>query len=179
MPAMPSRTLSSPLLRIQPGSVTPEPPVRRDVSTLLWSPTALGRYAGAVGLGVLLLTGSWFAIGGKADWADQRGWMSLSVAVTTAVWFGGILLLVAGRRRIGLRRIALLGDLPLAPQPASTPVATAVLSGAPSSEELVSADNLVRFHRADCPLAVGKGYASAPLAAHRDAGRLPCGVCLS
>ncbi len=36
---------------------------------------------------------------------------------------------------------------------------------------------MVRFHRPDCTLAVGRSWTASTRQVHEEAGRLPCGVC--
>jgi hypothetical protein len=167
---MPSATLS------RPGRLQWEP--QPEVASLLWSPVVVARWASAAGLAGLVIVGSWFVIGGKATWDDQRPWMALAIAGLVAVAFVSLNVLLAGRRAIGVRRVQLLGDLPAPRQDHSVRVSAPSVVAGPASEVLVAGEGLVRYHRSDCVLTDGRDYAAADRAAHRAAGRQQCGVCL-
>jgi hypothetical protein len=95
----------------------------------------------------------------------------ISLVVASAASIG---LLLAGRRAIGLRRQALLGEPAVA-----APVAVHV-SEQPAphlAAALVGGAGLLHFHRADCAMAVGRGWAAASAVQHGRAGRTACGVC--
>ncbi|MCW2616088.1 MAG: hypothetical protein JWN08_3082 [Frankiales bacterium] len=143
--------------------------------TLLWSPTVVTRWAGVTAVGVLVMFSAWYTVAGKSDWIDQRLGMGVGIAALVLVSFASLTLLVAGRRVIGMRRIELLGDLPLQRGPAQ--VVAQVITAGPSSDELVAGQGLLRFHRSDCVMAGGKGYQPADRATHAAAGRMACGVC--
>lgn len=174
---MPESTLVRPAPARRPVGPAPAAQPRDTGDGLLWSSSALARWAGAVAVAGLVLVGSWFAIAGKGDWNDQRPYMSFSIALVVVVSFLSLSMLLTGRRAIGLRRIELLGDLPVQ-QPAQTDTAPAAPAGRPTSEVLVAGEQLVRYHRADCPLTVGRDYQASDRTSHVAAGRLPCGVCL-
>jgi hypothetical protein len=167
---MPSATLS------RPGLLAWEH--EPEVASLLWSPVVVARWASAAGLAGLVMVGTWFVVGGKATWDDQRPWMSLAIAGLVAVAFVSLNVLLAGRRAIGLRRVQLLGDLPAPRQDRPVGVSAPTVVAGPASEVLVAGEGLVRYHRSDCFLTDGRDYAAADRAAHRAAGRQPCGVCL-
>ena len=78
--------------------------------------------------------------------------------------------LLQARRRIGLRRLALLADD--AGITDDRPADAGRAGGPP-----VAAPGLHRYHRPDCPLARGAEFTAADQAAHTSAGRMPCGVC--
>lgn len=47
----------------------------------------------------------------------------------------------------------------------------------PSSQKIVAGDGMRFFHRADCPMAVGREWEAAPPGEHTQAGHVPCGMC--
>jgi hypothetical protein len=104
----------------------------------------------------------------------------LNIAIAGAVLGGvaNLMWLLRGWQAVGARRKALIRQLP-----AEAP-ATALDRGPDTQTEPQSAgvgllvgEGSRYFHRPSCPLAVGRSWAPAPLAAHLSAGRAPCGVC--
>jgi hypothetical protein len=146
-------------------------------SPLLWSPVTVTRWAAATAGGGLVVVGSWYAVSGKASWDEQRLPLSLGIASLVVASFACLSLLLAGRRAIGLRRVALLGDLPVSPVRAQRTAEAVNSSPSATSDRLVGADGLVRYHRDDCALVSGRCYPEARRAQHHAVGRLPCGVC--
>jgi hypothetical protein len=101
---------------------------------------------------------------------------SLNVAMVSLVAAGGAnaWILIVGRRAIGMRRRALLGEPAATSLRARQVAAPATASG---SDTLVADPGLRRFHRSDCALVAGRGWPSASRTEHERARRLPCGVC--
>lgn len=172
--------MPSQLLSRQPraGATSIPPGTRVQVgarSSLLWSASTVSSWAAAVGIGAIVVVGCWYAVGGKAQWDEQRSAMAVSIATVVLCSFASLSLLLTGRRAVGLRRIELLGDLPVP----STPVQVVQQdqTGGPRSETLVGSDGRSRYHRADCPMAVGRNYPEMSLSQHQAAGRMACGVC--
>jgi hypothetical protein len=125
----------------------------------------------AVLLGTLLTIGavfvalSWFFAAGRADAGDQLVFVALAL-LGALLGLGGVgVWTVRGRRLIGARRGLLLGTAP----PAPTVAAHAV--------ELVAGPQGKWFHRADCLLTDGRGWAASPRARHESAGRKACPGC--
>jgi len=138
---------------------------------LLWTPQILSRWGAAVSLGLIGLVYSWYSVAGKASWDDQVAPLNVGVLSVVLTYGAGISLLLGGRRSVGIRRVALLGEPPVVA--AGAPV----VKQAAHSDSLVSGPGLRRFHRADCSMAAGKHFASATRAEHETAGRTGCGVC--
>jgi hypothetical protein len=141
---------------------------------LLWTPQALSRWASVVLISAIVLTGSWYVTAGKSVWEDQVPALNLGIAAAVAANVAGILLLVSGRRAIGVRRVALLGEPVLAAVPYPRDGAADV---AAPSEDLVAGDGLLHYHRADCPMARSKSFTAATRSEHERLGRAACGVC--
>jgi hypothetical protein len=81
-------------------------------------------------------------------------------------------MLLAGRRAIVVRRLAVLGDLRGMPVPAATGAA-----GESTSQDLVAGEGLRHFHRSDCQMAHGRLWRLSTRREHEQAGRVACGVC--
>ena len=134
--------------------------------------TGIDRAVWAAGLAVaaIVWAWAWWQAAGTAQLSHQMPWASGAVgALLLATMANGTWLLRA-RRRIGLRRLALLAD---DAGIADDRPADAGRPGGP----LVAAPGLRRYHRPDCPLARGAEFTAAAQAAHETAGRMPCGVC--
>lgn len=140
-------------------------------------PTGLWRRSNRLVAGVLLVAGfaivmaGYFGTSGTRDLDHQVVWLNVGAAGLLVAGFGVVSFLAAGRRAVGRRRLTLFGDAP------AQPSAAAVVDLA-SAESLVAAPTMTRYHRAGCSFTDGKGTVPASRAAHEQAGRRPCGVCL-
>lgn len=125
--------------------------------------------AGAVGCAV-----AWTGASAHAELRDQTGWIALGVAAFGLAVVGQSLWLRSGRRAVAAHAARVLGQAaalgPAGSGPAPVMAATV---------QVVSADGLRRFHRADCPIAAGRGWSPLPRRTHEAAGRTPCGICLA
>jgi hypothetical protein len=140
----------------------------------LWSGRQLVWWGGIVGASIIACFVAYIISAGKPTLSSQA--QSLNIAMLSLVVAGAAnaWLLIAGRRSIGMRRRALLGE----PAGVAGRVQTApsvALAGAVDS--FVADPALSRYHRSDCALAAGRGWAAWPRAAHERAGRAACGVC--
>jgi len=123
------------------------------------------------GIGVALLVAGWVFVRNESVYADQVVGINMAVAGVIVAGASAIPMLLAGRRAVGVRRLAVLGDLRGMPARAS-----AVASDA-ASQNLVAGVGLRRFHRAGCTLAQGRNWSAASRSEHERAGRVACGVC--
>jgi hypothetical protein len=82
----------------------------------------------------------------------------------------GALLLLAGRRAVSRRRMAVLADIPEVRR-AGLPSEQAIGTG------LIGGDGLRHFHRVSCQLAEGRNWPIASREQHEQDGRIACGVC--
>ena len=124
------------------------------------------------GIGVALLVAGWVFVRNESVYADQVAGINMAIAGVLVAGSGAIPMLLGGRRAVGVRRLAVLGDLRGMPARAS-----AVTSAASASQNLVGGEGLRRFHRAGCTLAQGRNWSAASRSEHERTGRVPCGVC--
>ena len=157
----------------------PAPTPRR----VLWSAEDFVRWILAIGAGGVVLAVSWYVCSGDASFNKQIGPLDAAVGGLVLSGLGNAMWLMRGRRVLGERRRALLPDPVLA---AAGPVgALRKVSGVPDvggaatgdPGVFVAGEGMVRFHRPDCALAAGRGWAAASRGDHENLGRLPCGVC--
>lgn len=124
------------------------------------------------GVGVALLVAGWVLVRNESVYADQVAGINMAIAGVLVAGAGAIPMLLAGRRAIGVRRVALLGDL------RGMPVRVSAQSlSDPTSRSLVGGEGLRHFHRAGCTMAQGRNWSAAPRSEHERAGRIACGVC--
>ncbi len=111
-------------------------------------------------------------VGNETVYDDQVPGINLAIVGVVVANAAGVLLLLAGRRSVTARRVAVLGAVPAA----QAEVAVAISAPA-SSTVLVGGEGLTHFHRADCAMAAGREWPALDRAAHERAGRTACGVC--
>jgi hypothetical protein len=147
---------------------------------LLWGAEDLIRWVLGVGAGGIVIVVAWYVCSGDATLNRQIGPLDAAVAGLVFAGLGNVMWLLRGRRALGERRRALLPDL-VPRDGAIGHSADAHVGGAGSAgvegDLLVGGEGMMRFHRPDCPLAVGRSWAVVTRQLHEEAGRLPCGVC--
>jgi hypothetical protein len=131
----------------------------------LWSRRDAATLGTLLAVGAVLVGTSWFFAAGRADAGDQLIFVSLALLGALIGLAGVVVWTVHGRRLIGARRGLLLGTAPPAPVEAARAV------------ELVAGPDGKWFHRADCMLVDGRGWAASPRAKHESAGRRACPGC--
>ena len=137
-----------------------------------WPEHSLILWALLSGIGVALLVAGWIQVRNESVYAKQVAGINMAIVGVIAVGAGAIPMLLTGRRSVGVRRLAVLGDL------RSLPVrASAGASGDSTSQSLVGGEGLRRFHRAGCAMAQGRNWTAASRQEHERAGRVTCGVC--
>ena len=124
------------------------------------------------GIGVALLVAGWIQVRTESVYAEQVAGINMAIVGVIAIGAGAIPMLLAGRRAVGVRRLALLGDLRGMPVRAS-----AGASAGSISQNLVGGEGLRHFHRAGCTMAQGRNWSAASRPEHERAGRVACGVC--
>jgi hypothetical protein len=134
-------------------------------SASLWTRRDASLLAALLAIGGILVVASWFFAAGRPDAGDQLVFVSLALIGALVGLAAVVGWTVRGRRIISARRGLLLGTAP--PAPADAAKATALVAG-PGGKW---------FHRADCLLVDGRGWAASPRTAHESAGRLACPGC--
>jgi hypothetical protein len=140
----------------------------------LWSSRQLLWWGGVVGASIIACFIAYIISAGKATLSGQAPSLNIAIFALVAAGAANVWLLVVGRRAIGLRRRALLGE-PAATARRSAPVPAVVPTG--PDDSFVADPALTLYHRSGCALAVGRRWAALPRAAHEGAGRTACGVC--
>jgi hypothetical protein len=141
--------------------------------------------AGVAGIAV-----SWAQASNTVRVSEQVEWAPLGLAGVAAVSLALLGSVLVARQAVAIRLVRLAPFIagserwdsggepvrPLAaastPAPVSSPAA--VVAG---DESLVAGANMARYHRASCPLAIGKPVRPDLRVVHEQAGRRACGVC--
>jgi hypothetical protein len=120
----------------------------------------------AVGLGLVLL--GWYIASGRLLLHDQVTGANVAIAGIVVAGVGDAMWLLVGRRTLGLRRRAM-----------TTRIAASGrwVRPADTTTTLVAAKGITRYHRDDCPFAVGRRVFARRRETHEAQGRRPCGVC--
>jgi hypothetical protein len=124
------------------------------------------------GIGVTLVVAGWVQVRSESVYANQVPGINMAIAGVIASGGAALSMLLAGRRAVGARRLAVLGDLRGMPSRVSAPS-----SDGSTSQNLVGGEGLRHFHRAACAMAQGRHWSAASRQDHERAGRVPCGVC--
>jgi hypothetical protein len=147
---------------------------------VLWSAEDFIRWALGVGAGGIVIVVAWYVCSGDATFGRQIGPVDVAVGGVVFAGLGNVMWLLRGRRALGERRRALLPDMAAIGE-ATGPSAEADVGAAGSAgvetDLFLGGEGMVRFHRPDCTLAVGRSWAASTRQVHEEAGRLPCGVC--
>ena len=128
-------------------------------------------YAVLAVIGAVLFFVGTGMVGNETVYDDQVPGINLAIVGVVLANAAGVLLLLAGRRSVTARRVAVLGAVPTTEDPGVAITAPA------SSVQLVGGEGLTHFHRADCAMAAGRDWPVLDRAAHERAGRTACGVC--
>jgi hypothetical protein len=113
----------------------------------------------------------WYRTSGKASSDEQTTSLNVAILGVLIAGVGQLYWVLDGRRAVGRRRLALLGDagpvVGAAEQPADT--------GSEPGEMLAGGGRY--YHRHGCALAAGRHLATGERDEHEAAGRIACGVC--
>ncbi len=136
-----------------------------------WAPQLYVVYAVLAVLGAALFFAGTGVVGNEAVYDDQVPGINIAIVGVVLANAAGALLLLAGRRSVTARRVAVLGAVPAAQANLAT------ITSPASSAHLVGGEGLTHFHRADCAMAAGRDWPELDRTAHERAGRTACGVC--
>lgn len=144
-------------------------------SALPWTADDFLRWALFTAAGAIMIGVAWYQAGGQPTASEQMGPVNLAVGGAVVAAVGHIFWFLRGRRAIGERRRALLGE----PPRESRAGGVATRAGVAGSERvvLVAGAGQKHYHRANCALAAGRSWPAAGQREHEAAGRTPCGVC--
>ena len=172
--------------RSRPRGDTAEGSSRSDAASTRpapWGADDLVRWLVLVGAGAVVVAVSWYLAAGDSSLNQQIGPTDAAIGGVVLAGLSNVGWLLRGRRAIGERRRRLLPEMAVPEQvrvigrstPSEEPLHAAV--GTPEAIYL-GGEGLERFHRHDCPLAVGRSeWMAATRQAHEQAGRRPCGMC--
>lgn len=163
-------TLPTPLRRLDPTELR----TRHPAGLRPWTSPDLIRTTVCNAIGLLLIVASWYQASGQTLVRAELTWFELGLVGVAVAGAGNALWLLNGRRQVGLARIQVL------PGTNSRPERTLSLphrSAGPGSAELVSAPNMTRYHRSDCPLVAGKPVKPILVRQPGRAKRTPCELC--
>ena len=138
-----------------------------------WRNGELVSLIAGVAVGAAVFTVAWIGASGHAELDDQKGWLVVGVFGFFLALAAQGLWIVRGRRAVATHAARVMGDV----ASLTTTPAGAVARPVQALEQLVAADGMRRYHRADCPIARGRGWSPLPRPAHESAGRTPCGIC--
>lgn len=155
-----------------------------------WKTADIVAMAVLVGLGLVLLIVSWWAISGTTEFSAHLGWLAIGVGGVVVSALGMGLWLFVGRQRIAIRYTALAAR---ARQYAVAAEGTSLEAGRGGGErhqresqhDAASLDDgrpvanprMSRYHRPDCLLVEGKQVKVQKRETHQRAGRRACEVC--
>lgn len=126
-------------------------------------------YLGA-GLGLTVIVAAWWGSSGTTSVTTLITWVDVGVVGVVVSGIANLLWLLEGRRAVGERRYAVLGDVDVSLH--------AQAPALPESEQpLVATEQMTRYHRPSCPAVAGKQVTAAARADHESAGRSRCGIC--
>ncbi|WP_246235124.1 hypothetical protein [Streptomyces boluensis] len=141
----------------------------RTLHPLLWAASA------ALALGAALCVLGWYGISGERFTARQVPYLASCTLPGAALLVAGAVLLVGGRHALATARVEQLYALLVAADPGAPEADAGVHAPVASSADLLQVPGGTLYHRADCPLVVGK---PAAVPADPDGGGLtPCPVC--
>jgi hypothetical protein len=147
---------------------------RRDRGRVLWGSEDLLRWVALSVAGLGMVVAGWYVSSGEGRFGRQVGMLDLAVAGVVVACVGHVVWVLEGRRAVGERRRALLGE-PLRTAAAGTDGAARIPGS--DTDGFVAGVGTRLFHRTGCPLADGRGWSVGSRDEHVEAGRVACGVC--
>ena len=140
----------------------------------MWGSEDLLRWVALSFGGLVMVVAAWFVSSGEARFDRQMAMLNLAVGGAVVACVGHVVWVLEGRRAVGERRRALLGE-PLPSGGVGSEVDGRVAGC--EVDGLVAGVGTRLFHRAGCPLAEGRGWSVGSREEQVGAGRAPCGVC--
>ena len=140
----------------------------------MWGSEDLLRWVALSVAGLVMVVAGWYVSSGEGRFGRQVGMLDLAVAGVVVACVGHVVWVLEGRRAVGERRRALLGE-PLRSGGVGSEVDGRVAGC--EVDGLVAGVGTRLFHRAGCPLAEGRGWSVGSREELVGAGRVPCGVC--
>jgi hypothetical protein len=137
-----------------------------------WSANDLTVLIVIVAAGGILCAIGWNGASTRSRLDDQTGWITLGVAGFAVAVAGQTIWLRRGRRAVAAHAARVRGNVSCVVQDRSR---HATLTARP--DEVVATERMRHFHRPNCPIARGRGWAPVPRRTHEAAGRTPCGIC--
>ena len=125
--------------------------------------------------GVPCIAVAWSQASNTVQVSDQVDWAPLGLAGVALVSLGLLGSVLVARQAVAIR-LYRLAPFIAGPQ-AWAAASDAAAPTAAHPEPLVAAARMARYHRASCPLTVGKPVRPESRHAHEIAGRQACGVC--
>lgn len=123
-------------------------------------------------LGLAAVVVAWFGASGEATTSRQLIWVAIGAAGIAVSGAANAVWLLAGRRAVGVRRVAGVVD------PArSLSRERADRAGSVELGLVVAGGSMTHYHRPDCVLVAGKPVQTGTAGELAEAGRTPCGVC--
>jgi drug/metabolite transporter (DMT)-like permease len=135
-----------------------------------WSRGDVVRLTVGVAAGGIVVVLAWNGVATESRLEDQKGLIAIGVAGFLVAVLAQSLWLRQGRRAV-------------AAYAATVRTSLAAVVEQPPAVEATGGDGLVatagmhHFHRAECPIALGRGWRTEPRRIHESAGRTPCGIC--
>jgi hypothetical protein len=172
-PTLRSRSEDAPVLLLAGDSLDAmvDEPVAEAYAAEPWDRRHVVGFTVSTAIGAGLLGASYLGVSAEVHLKDQVLFLDLGIAGLLVGTVGGVRWLAAVLKSVRIRKAAAVALV----RSRLVPAGTAGPAG--STEGLVAAARMTRYHRPGCPLVGGKAVSAATLAEHSAAGRRPCGVC--
>jgi hypothetical protein len=148
--------------------------VTRNATATLWQRRDVLGSGFVAGAGVALCAAAWWIASGDEPFRHQLAMVGVSVIGLVLIFAAQAAWLLRGRAVVGERTRELLGGMRGQPA-ANGPVVQA--PPATTASEFVGGPGLRYYHRPDCAMAAGQGWAPTSRHQHEQDGRTPCRVC--
>jgi hypothetical protein len=152
---------------VSPYDLPAEPRLPYVGSAGLWTTRDVLRVVRLLAVSAIALAFAWYRTAHEADWRDDGGWVVLGAAAVTLSTVAVATWLLAGLQRLAASRQLVRSclDRRLDTAPARTE----------TSDDLVTAAGMTRYHHAGCVLVAGKDV--RVVTAQQRATLQACGMC--